>query len=345
MLVFFSHAQMERLGAGWVAPLGEYGREAVMIFFVLSGYVIAHVTSTKESTGLDYATSRFGRLYSVVLPGLVLTVLADQVGRQVDADFYQGDWYVDSFPVVRFLASLVFVNEFWTESIRPFPNGPFWSMSYEASYYLIFGLWTYLAPAQRRWLVPLALALVGPKILLLFPVWLFGVWAYRLNQRWRASRGLGWLLFLGSIAAIIALSELRFANLTLDLTAAWLGEDLVHQHLHYSKFFVNSYVIGVLVALNFIGVKAIASDLAAVLEPCARPIIFLAQFTFAIYLFHYPLLHLFRTVTDSSVVMCVATLAVIVAVGGYCESSKKAYKRAFTYLLSGVMVRLASARS
>ena len=38
------------------SPLGSYGGIAVIIFFVLSGYVIAYVTSTREKTLFKYAS-------------------------------------------------------------------------------------------------------------------------------------------------------------------------------------------------------------------------------------------------------------------------------------------------
>src|ERR1700728_1064570 len=52
--------------------LFSYSQTAVIVFFVLSGFVIAHVLATRERTPLEFAASRFGRLYSVVVPTLIL---------------------------------------------------------------------------------------------------------------------------------------------------------------------------------------------------------------------------------------------------------------------------------
>ena len=71
LLVFSNHAQLPELNGEWLTPLGAFGREAVIIFFVLSGYVIAFVAATKERSGLEYAVSQLARLYSVVLPALL----------------------------------------------------------------------------------------------------------------------------------------------------------------------------------------------------------------------------------------------------------------------------------
>ena len=332
LLVFMNHAQHPELNGAWLQALGAYGREAVMIFFVLSGYVIAHVSATKERDARDYAISRLARLYSVVLPALVLTVIADQIGRALDPALYAGDWYVDSHPVPRFLANLLFVNEYWNQSVRAFSNGPFWSMSYEASYYVIFGLWVYSAPRWRAILVPLALLAVGPKIVLLFPVWLLGVGVYRLNERWTAPPVLAWLLFVGSFIAFFALAELHFAKWSLELSVRWLGKEIVMDSLHYSKFFLNGYVVGLLVAANFIGVNGLRDVFAGVCAVLERPVRAAAGLTFSIYLFHYPLLHLFRAITASSVLICALTLAAIALLGTYTEQRKSAYKDFFSTL-------------
>ncbi len=345
MLVFFNHAQLPELNGEWLSGVGAFGREAVMIFFVLSGYVIAHVAATKEASGFDFSVSRLARLYSVVVPALLLTVIADRIGLWLAPTLYQGGWYIDSHPVPRLMASLLFVNEVWFESVRPFSNGPFWSMGYEASYYLIFGLWTYLDPKYRLWAVLLVLAIVGPKIALLFPIWLLGVGVYRLNQRWTASPAIAWLLFVGSFAAFITLNVLRFANYTLDLSVAWFGHDLVMEQLHYSKFFLSGYLVGLLVAANFIGVNGIADSIGRVLKPLKSPIQFAAGLTFSIYLFHYPLLHMFRAMTKSSVLLCCLSLLTIVVLGVYTEQRKHLYKRFFFNLITLSSARLATWRN
>jgi hypothetical protein len=47
----------------------------VVIFFVLSGYVVAFVADTRERTWRAFWVSRFARVYSVALPAPLLTHL------------------------------------------------------------------------------------------------------------------------------------------------------------------------------------------------------------------------------------------------------------------------------
>ena len=119
------------------ARLGAYGDIAVTVFFVLSGYVIAHVVATREQNAADYAMARLSRLYSVVLPALLLTCAADALGAWLDPAFYAEQkvlWQPVS--AAGYVSSALFVNEFQIfgfGGIAPGSNAPFWSLSFEAA--------------------------------------------------------------------------------------------------------------------------------------------------------------------------------------------------------------------
>ena len=57
-----------------------------MVFFVLSGYVIASTVERKRELGItlnSYYLDRFSRIYSVLIPAIILTVLLDAIGAQL----------------------------------------------------------------------------------------------------------------------------------------------------------------------------------------------------------------------------------------------------------------------
>jgi peptidoglycan/LPS O-acetylase OafA/YrhL len=334
LLVFFNHAQLPRLHGEWLTPLGAFGRDAVLIFFVLSGYVIAHAVGRKGTTARVYTVDRMARLWSVVLPALVLTVLLDYSGKLIKPEMYAGGVFEDSYPVIRFLANLLFVNELWFESIRPFSNGPFWSLGYEAPYYLLFGLWIF-CKGPLRWLAILATgAVIGPKVLLLFPVWVFGVAAYRLSGRSSHLHWLGMLLFFGSLAGYAVFFYFDMSKWLLDLSVEWLGWDFVMRDLKYSKFFVASYCIGLFVALNFIGFNALPPSMHAAITRFEVPIRFAAAYTFSLYLFHYPLLHFFGALFDRSLVIVTCSLAAVFVLGTFTEQRKDVFRRVINEAMS-----------
>ena len=136
-LVFIGHANDERLTNGSLSLLSGFGHDAVIVFFVLSGYVIAYVSDTKEHGVTDYTISRLARLYSVALPALALTIIFDCIGQHIDGSLYSGP-HINDNPLLRFVTSIFFLNEIWFAHIRAFSDGPYWSLGYEFWYYVLF---------------------------------------------------------------------------------------------------------------------------------------------------------------------------------------------------------------
>src|SRR5262249_15744522 len=86
--VFAVHVGGQRFSGGLFWRLSEAGAPAVSVFFVLSGFVIAHVLEPRERTLVDYTASRFGRLYSVVVPALILTAVCDLASVLRNPEFF-----------------------------------------------------------------------------------------------------------------------------------------------------------------------------------------------------------------------------------------------------------------
>ena len=64
------------------------GHRAVIIFFVLSGYVIAYSTLRKAAGVRSFVLARLSRLYSVVMPALLLTGFLQILGTVLNPHFY-----------------------------------------------------------------------------------------------------------------------------------------------------------------------------------------------------------------------------------------------------------------
>lgn len=291
LVVYLTHSQ---LIIEHKVLLGAYGHSAVVVFFVLSGYVVAFVTEKKESDWRSYAASRVSRVYSVVVPALVITLVADAVGRGHDLELYKYPW--DQFPV-RTTAALAMLNEFWFIAITPFSNVPYWSIAYESWFYLIFGMFIY-APARLRWWLAAGLLLiVGPKIAVMFPLWLAGVALYRW-KRWHVqSAALAAVLVVTSWAGIIGLHLGGLFDYTYGLTKTLLGDWLFVQ-MAFSKFVVGDYILAALVIFNFVGMRTLAPQVAPWLCPLAKPIAAVAGVSFTLYLTHHPLLLMWATLID-----------------------------------------------
>src|SRR5206468_3939655 len=86
-------------------------------------------------------------------------------------------------------------------NVSPGTNGPFWSLSYEFWYYIIFAAGVYFTGKKKIAGVTCVALIAGPKILVGLPIWLMGAGVYFAVVGKRASTKIGWICWLGSFAA------------------------------------------------------------------------------------------------------------------------------------------------
>lgn len=310
------------------------GHEAVVIFFVLSGYVIAFVSDTKEVTLRDYSISRISRIYSVAVPAIIVTMIADRVGFAVDQSAYPAGYIAWDYPLIRILGSLFFVNEVWGLSIQTFSDVPYWSLNYEVWYYISFAALTYLTDA-KRWVFFILIGLfLGPKILLLMPIWWLGVMLYRSHSLSNISLCTGFILLFISIVGISAFISFELSGLSWDWLRGHLGTEL-HMKLAFSRYFVSDYILSFLIAMHFVAIRRLSPMLLPWLARFSRPIRYFSSFTFAIYLLHQPLLLLFRALfiegkpdLEGYLWVLSSTLLATWALGHYTERKRPQFKNA-----------------
>ncbi|WP_343729876.1 acyltransferase family protein [Duganella sp.] len=286
LLVVLYHANLRSLSVDKMA-FSNHGHAAVIVFFVLSGYVIAHITATRETTPQEYWASRLARLYSLALPAVLLTPLLDLLGEAMAPQFYDGRTTHD-LGWLRMLTSLAFMNEAWTLSIMSFSNVPYWSLCYEFWYYVLFAILTFTRGRRRLlWTGAVAL-LIGPKILLLAPVWAAGVLLHRWDALKRIDRRSAAALLLASCAAYALFHKHGLTEAGSAWLRQWIGADW-HRQLAFSRYFITDYLLALIVACHFVAMRALAPPLHAV-APLVRAA---AACTFSIYLLHQPLIQFY----------------------------------------------------
>ena len=67
LVVSAHYLQYQVPGADIAGFLPDMGREAVIIFFVMSGFVIAYASQRRNASAREYAAPRIGRIYSVAI--------------------------------------------------------------------------------------------------------------------------------------------------------------------------------------------------------------------------------------------------------------------------------------
>jgi peptidoglycan/LPS O-acetylase OafA/YrhL len=280
--VLLSHLNNGPIGGQFIEPMAPYGSVAVIFFFVISGFVIGYVTDVKETTLGSYAISRVSRIYPVALPAVALTLALDWLGSLMHEA-----WYASSFPFyigdsspVKICLALLFLNESWWIHGGVGTNSPYWSLSYEVWYYVIFGCAWFLRGTMRIVTVALAFAIVGPGIAAMFPAWLLGVASYYVCSRLRLSTIYGAVIYGTSIICWVLYERWAIATgvrTTVPLpTHSWkLLDDLL-----VALFFA--------IHLTGFGVSFRAENLFA--GPIVKSVDWIAGRTFSLYLFHVPII-------------------------------------------------------
>jgi peptidoglycan/LPS O-acetylase OafA/YrhL len=308
-------------------PFKWPGHEAVVVFFVLSGYVIAFSAMRPGVTWRVYLEHRIARIAPPAYAALLLAIVVCLVKPSVlgDASLWWGT-----------ISNALFIGQAGPFAVDAPLNPPFWSLNYEVWYYAIFGVWLFAAPRWRLGLAAVAALLAGPRILMLFPVWLFGVLLYRRMPDLKP--GVAWICF---VATLVAGALMTWLNVSDHLRAWFYATVPGAWRTHYSTQFLYDILLGVVVALHFTAVAALPG-LTRWLEPLARPIRFLAGCTFSLYVFHGPLLVLVSDVfgvRDPLPFYALVALGVLVG-AELTERRSRAYRALVRRLLAPAGVRL-----
>lgn len=280
MVVFLGHASGMLWTAGFLWELGPYGDTCVVVFFVLSGFVIAYVTDVKERTWQLYFTSRAARLWSVVVPALLLTFVIDWAGVRLAPELYFGQpWFAADHAGLRYLASLFMLQDIWRLKLVPGVNAPFWSLSYEAIYYLLFGI-IFFVRTRIKWLAFGAVLLLGgPVIGALFPLWGLGFFAYRFCKRTTLPTILCGVFAVGGLLLLLASPHVRYLPPAMFRI---MGEEILGRYIDAGAFF-----------LHLVGMYGLANTVPAFSPRARSAISTVAAATFPLYLLHRPLIQFF----------------------------------------------------
>lgn len=326
--VFIAHYAPGYRSGGLFWQFSGYGRVSVLAFFVLSGFVIAWVAQDREANLEEYALSRISRLYSVIIPAFILTAVLDAIGVLFKPSLYQHNSGFDAgSSLINYALSAVFLGQSWTLKFVPGSNLPFWSLNYEAWYYIIYACFIFFSGRQRIVLLLVAGLLAGPKILSLFPIWLMGVMAWHLKDR--VSPRLGMMLVVGAVGSFVGLEMIGGQKLFPVAHTTWLPHD----------FSAHDFVIGLIIAALICGIAKARLPMPG--RRLATAVHTLAGTTFGLYLFHYPLLNFFGSVLPGEpaswthrVLLFGFTLGTALLLAALVEQRKTALKRFLRAALS-----------
>ncbi|ACA19306.1 acyltransferase 3 [Methylobacterium sp. 4-46] len=270
----------------FVWMVSQHGVAAVIVFFVLSGYLVGGPAIVRARTGrlsaADYAGARLSRLYTVLIPSLVLSALLYVLSQQsanwstfavAHADLYHADRLLEA----KLTPAAAACNALFLQTIlcHEFAgNLALWSLSNEAWYYVLFFC---LLSIRQNVLCPLIAIFVlalfvaserldvqgthtGLKFFFYFAIWCIGAAVY-------AVRAPGPLIG-AAIALGVAVSAVLLARGLLPSWAAY----------HLQLGLLTAGAIKALEILD-VGVTRLGSWTGLI-----------ARSSFSLYAFHYPML-------------------------------------------------------
>ena len=139
----------------------RYGKYAVEVFWVISGFVFAHVYLSRPTNARQFLVARFARLYPLHFVTLLLVA-----GMQLLSINALGHYEIYEINDLRhFGLQLAFLSSSTKYAHGLSFNGPIWSVSVEMASYVIF---FFALPLVRR-------SPAGVSIVLAFSCWTLGV--------------------------------------------------------------------------------------------------------------------------------------------------------------------------
>ncbi|WP_181017480.1 acyltransferase [Methylobacterium sp. V23] len=268
------------------------GHERVVLFLFVSGFLVGGLPlarwGEKPFSLLDYGIRRFSRIYVAFIPALVLTWALDQAGLLFlsESPFYAqvagatNSWFhfpaveATSLTVATFLSNLVMLYGVTAERFGS--NGPLWSLANEWWYYCLFG--ASVACAHRKAIVQL---LGVAALLAIFSMLPAGTLI--LGIPWLAGMATCLLIHRGVPTLTIPAALLIFAA-TLIITHPLHRPSAVAPHAFAWRALLGDAVLSLSIALL---VLSIAARRVTAL-PGARVHRVLAEFSYSVFLTHYP---------------------------------------------------------
>lgn len=265
-----------------------FGHQAVVVFFVLSGYFVAgnvyrRIADNRWHWG-EYAIDRLSRLWVVLLSALCLTYAWDYLGMLTGSLYYtgamQGIYHSGPNPgqvdisFSNFIANLAFLQTIVTTTYGT--NGPLWSLANEFFYYVLFPclalVFSTTHSLQYRFChagIFMALAWFLPfGILSYMLIWMMGffVWWLKVHFVWKNYKYI-WIFPALCVFALQVAQKLDFVR----------GD---------SGDFVLGIIVSVLVLILPISLQNKASYYAKIAKNSSN-------MSYTLYLTHFPLLGFF----------------------------------------------------
>lgn len=297
----------------FIQTLLSFGQEAVILFFLLSGFVIFYSVRDINSLNFsEYLIKRLRRIYPIFLAALGIAYIAALVkgNNRVHAD------------IATALGNIFMLQDegrgrpgVWFDVFSG--NSPLWSLSYEVWFYMLFFPISKFVNLNKQKVVVFYVSLSGTLLFFLLPnqisiffsyfiIWWCGVELARQYRRDGIPTLSGQTTML---LLLLCVGVLWAANAILEASSYPDASIGTYPYLQVRHFFVAFFFV--LVSLlwaraGFLGFHYVFGSFRS-----------LAPVSYGIYLFHYPIVATRISVTGIMKVICVISLMLFTYVLAY----------------------------
>jgi peptidoglycan/LPS O-acetylase OafA/YrhL len=261
--------------------LTGFGYIAVIVFFVISGFLVSgSMIKRYHNEKLSFKNyllfDRGIRIYIVLFPAMILTFIADKLGTLYfnESGIYTNSLYFASLKydissrltLETFFGNILMLQESYVTTYGS--NSPLWSLAYEVWYYIFFFCILLFLKYQIiskkiivGFVISIFIFILNFKIFLYFSIWLLGILPWYITKK---TNKLYIILFFSLVILVGVVSRLHYIKV---------------------EFFSDILFAIVLVGLIF-SVKN--TNTSMILLKRTNQV--LADFSFSLYLVHFPLL-------------------------------------------------------
>lgn len=218
------------------------GHQAVMVFFVLSGFFVGGaILKSKENFNFKYyLIARLSRLWTPLFPILIITFLVDQITGTISKEILNGSHtsIINSGPIENysssistFLSNLFFLQTIYTPVFGT--NGPLWSLANEFWYYILFPVvlitlgFIKTKPSIRLFMGVISFVIISqiPNQIFGFFIWLLGILVFYIieKQSFSPKKWLSLFAFLLFMASLLANEAKLFGNINPNFSDFLIG--------------------------------------------------------------------------------------------------------------------------
>ena len=241
----------------------------------------------------QYLFDRLTRLWSIVLPALILGFMLDSLGKNFHPETYLMI-LSENHKNLKYIISSLFLHETWFFSIRPKQ----WTFLVTLLRILLlfnFGALVLLPTIKAKVLgIFICILIAGPKILLLMPCWLLGCLSYYCCKKYTLTKT--------SSVLPLFISSYFLVDVMVTRWSEWsprLHEGLGSYPLFYSAKFLDDYILALAISCFLIFINSWFSINDKPSSFFAKVIQKGAGCTFSLYAVHFPIMAFLAALSGS----------------------------------------------